>query len=48
MDTRQINVSFVVNVDGHVVFRDIDIDWIVRDNAETIAKDIEEAINNIE
>ena len=48
MDTRQISISFVVNVDGHVVFRDLAIDWIGIDDAETIARDIEEAINNIE
>ena len=48
METRPITVSFVVNVDGHVVFRDIGIDWIDSDDAKTIAKDIEDAILNIE
>lgn len=48
MDTRQIQVSFVVKVDGQVAFRDITLDWIETDDVRTIANDIEEAILNIE
>jgi hypothetical protein len=48
MNTRQISVSFVVNADGHIALRDLEIGWIERDSAEAIADDIEDAILNIE
>lgn len=48
MNSRPITISFVVVADGHVVSRDIAIEWIECDDAETIATDIKEAILNIE
>jgi hypothetical protein len=48
METRPITVSFVVNTGGRVALRDLAIDWIECDDAETIAEDIKEAILNIE
>jgi hypothetical protein len=48
MKTRPITVSFVVNVSGKVALRDMAMDWIVSDDAETIANDIKDAIENIE
>ena len=48
METRPINVSFVVNTGGRVALRDLAIDWIKIDSAEAIADDIKDAILNIE
>jgi hypothetical protein len=48
MNTRQITVSFVVNADGQAAIRDISLDWIEIDDVQKIAKDIKEAILNIE
>jgi hypothetical protein len=48
MNTRPATVSFVVKVDGRVAFRDLTIDWIESDDAQTIANDIKDAILNIE
>jgi hypothetical protein len=48
MRTKKITVSFVVNVSGKVALRDMEMNWIVIDNAETIANDIKDAILNIE
>lgn len=48
MKTRPITVSFVVKVDGQVAFRDLSLDWVECDNAQTIANDIKDAIENIE
>jgi len=48
METRPITVSFVVRVGGQVLFRDLVFDWIECDDIGTIAKDIKDAILNIE
>lgn len=48
MEARPITVSFVVKVDGQVAFRDLSLDWIEGDTANTIADDIKDAIENIE
>lgn len=48
MSTRPVTVSFVVNADGRVAFKDLSLDWIEIDDAQTIANDIKDAILNIE
>ena len=48
MKTHKINISFIVNVDGDVALRDLEIDWILSDSAKDIAEDVREAILNIE